>query len=107
MSEQKRVRRTSEQIAADLDKQIAELNESIQEMEAKKAEAAEKFDAKIASINEKIRKLQTRKQELLTPKKRAPRKTKAQQIKTLVAKAQKSGMKLNEIAEKLGVSIEE
>ena len=107
MSEQKRVRRTSEQIAADLDKQIAELNESIQEVEAKKAEAAEKFDAKIASINEKIRKLQSRKQELLTPKKRAPRKTKAQQIKTLVTKAQKSGLKLNETAEKLGVSIEE
>ena len=107
MSEQKRVRRTSEQIAADLDKQIAELNESIQEVEAKKAEAAEKFDAKIASINENIRKLQNRKQELLTPKKRAPRKTKAQQIKTLVTKAQKSGLKLNEIAEKLGVSIEE
>ena len=107
MSEQKRVRRTSEQIAEDLDKQIAELNESIQEVEAKKAEAAEKFDAKIASINEKIRKLQSRKQELLTPKKRAPRKTKAQQIKTLVTKAQKSGLKLNEIAEKLGVSIEE
>ena len=107
MSEQKRVRRTSEQIAADLDKQIAELNESIQEVEAKKAEAAEKFDAKIASINEKIRKLQSRKQELMKTKKRAPRKTKAQQIKTLVTKAQKSGMKLNEIAEKLGVSIEE
>lgn len=107
MSEQKRVRRTSAQIAADLDQQIAELNESIQEVEAKKAEAAEKFDAKIASINEKIRKLQTRKQELLNPKKRAPRKSKAQQIKTLVSKAQKSGMKLNEIAEKLGVSIEE
>ena len=76
MSEQKRVRRTSQQIAADLDQQIAELNESIQEVEAKKAEAAAKFDAKIDSINEKIRKLQAR-------------------------------MKLNEIAEKLGVSIEE
>ena len=50
MSEQKRVRRTSQQIAADLDQQIAELNESIQEVEAKKAEAAAKFDAKIDSI---------------------------------------------------------
>ena len=107
MSEQKRVRRTSQQIAADLDQQIAELNESIQEVEARKAEAAAKFDAKIDSINEKIRKLQARKHDLLTPKKRAPRKTKVQQIKSLVTKAQKSGMKLNEIAEKLGVSIEE
>lgn len=107
MSEQKRVRRTSEQIANDLDLQIAELNDSIQDVEAKKAEVVEKFDAKIASINEKIRKLQARKQDLLTPKKRVRRKTKAQQIKSLVSKAQKSGMKLNEIAEKLGVSIEE
>lgn len=107
MAEQKRIRRTSEQIAADLDIQIAELNDSIHEIEEKKAEAVAKFDAKIESVNEKIRKLQTRKSNLLSPKKRAPRKSKAQQIKKLVSKAQKSGMKLDEIAEKLGVSIEE
>lgn len=107
MAEQKRVRRTSEQIAADLDVEIAELHDSIQEIEEKKAESAAKYDAKIEAVNAKIRKLQARKHDLLTPKKRAPRKSKAQQIKKLVSKAQKSGMKLDEIAEKLGVSIEE
>ena len=44
---------------------------------------------------------------MLTPKKRKTRKTKAQQIKDLVRKAQKAGLKPDEIASRLGVSIEE
>ena len=42
---------------------------------------------------------------MLAPKKRKTRKTKAQQIKDLVRKAQKAGLKPDEIASRLGVSI--
>jgi len=82
MSEEKRVRRTPEQIAADLDVQIEKLKDSILELENKKAASA-------------------------TPKKHKPRKSKADQIKLLVKQAQKSGMKLDEIADKLGMALPE
>ena len=107
LSEQKRVRRTAQQIAADTDAQIEKLRVSIQEIEEKKAAAAAEFDAKIAAVEDKIKKLEARKKEVLTPKKRRPRKSKAKRIQELIRQAQKSGMKLNEIAEKLGVSPEE
>ena len=47
MSEEKRVRRTPEQIAADLDVQIEKLKDSILELENKKAASATEFDNKI------------------------------------------------------------
>jgi len=96
MSEEKRVRRTPEQIAADLDVQIEKLKDSILE-----------FDNKIAAVKEKIAKLEAKKKDVLTPKKRKPRKSKADQIKLLVKQAQKSGMKLDEIADKLGMALPE
>ena len=46
MSEEKRVRRTPEQIAADLDVQIEKLKDSILELENKKAASATEFDNK-------------------------------------------------------------
>ena len=82
MAEQKRVRRTPEQIAADIDGQIA-------------------------AVQEKAAKLAERKKEVLSPKKRKPRKSKAERIRELVKQAQKSGMKLDEIAEKLGMPLSE
>ena len=100
--EEKRVRRTPEQIAADLDVQIEKLKDSILELENKKAASATEFDNKIAAVKEKIAKLEAKKKDVLTPKKRKPRKSKADQIKLLVRQAQKSGMKLDEIADKLG-----
>ena len=105
MSEEKRVRRTPEQIAADLDVQIEKLKDSILELENKKAASATEFDNKIAA--EKIAKLEAKKKDVLTPKKRKPRKSKADQIKLLVRQAQKSGMKLDEIADKLGMALPE
>lgn len=105
MSEQKRVRRTSQQIALDLDTEIQELHESIQKIEEKKAASAAEFDKKIAVVRTKISKLEERKKNLLTPKKRTQRRSKADQIKGLVKQAQKSGMKLEEIADKLGVEL--
>ena len=107
MAEEKRIRRTAEQIATDLDAQMEALKESISGIEEKKAAACAEFDRKIESVNEKIAKLEARKKALFTPKKRKPRKKKADQIKELIRQAQKSGMKLDEIADKLGVEISE
>ena len=70
MSEEKRVRRTPEQIAADLDVQIEKLKDSILELENKKAASATEFDNKIAAVKEKIAKLEAKKKDVLTPKKR-------------------------------------
>ena len=95
MSEGKRIRRTPEQIVADLDVQIENLKDSILELENKKAASVTEFDNKIAAVKEKIAKLEAKKKDVLTPKKRKPRKSKADQIKLLVRQAQKSGMKLS------------
>ena len=51
--------------------------------------------------------LEVKKKDVLTPKKRKPRKSKAEQIKLLVRQAQKSGMNLDEIADKLGMALPE
>ncbi len=107
MAEEKRIRRTAEQIAADIDVQKEKLAESISEIEEKKAAACAEYDRKIESVNEKIAKLEARRKALFAPKKRKPRKKKADQIKELIRQAQKSGMKLDEIADKLGVEITE
>ena len=107
MAEQKRVRRTPEQIAADIDGQISKLEENIRGLEEKKIAACAEFDAKIAAVQEKAAKLAERKKEVLSPNKRKPRKSKAERIRELVKQAQKSGMKLDEIAEKLGMPLSE
>ena len=107
MPEGKRVRRTPQQMAQDLDAQMEQLNASIAELEEKKSASAGVFDGKIAAVREKIKKLEAKKKDVLAPKKRKTRKTKAQQIKDLVRKAQKAGLKPDEIASRLGVSIEE
>ena len=106
MPEGKRVRRTPQQMAQDLDAQMEKLNASIAELEEKKTASAAVFDGKIAAVREKIKKLEAKKKDVLAPKKRKTRKTKAQQIKDLVRKAQKAGLKPDEIASRLGVSIE-
>ena len=72
MAEQKRVRRTPEQIAADIDGQISKLEENIRGLEEKKIAACAEFDAKIAAVQEKAAKLAERKKEVLSPKKRKP-----------------------------------
>ena len=107
MPEGKRVRRTPQQMAQDLDAQMEKLNASIAELEEKKTASAAVFDGKIAAVREKIKKLEAKKKDVLAPKKRKTRKTKAQQIKDLVRKAQKAGLKPDEIASRLGVSIQE
>ena len=61
MSEGKRIRRTPEQIVADLDVQIENLKDSILELENKKAASVTEFDNKIAAVKEKIAKLEVKK----------------------------------------------
>ncbi|MBC5579954.1 hypothetical protein H8S23_00365 [Anaerofilum sp. BX8] len=105
MAEQKRIRRTPEQIAADLDVRIAEQEEHIKALEVKRTAACQEYDAKIAVIQKRIAGLRGKKKSLLSPKKKKPHKSKAEQIKELVRSAQKSGMKLEEIADKLGMEL--
>ena len=107
MPEGKRVRRTPQQMAQDLDAQMEKLNASIAELEEKKVASAAVFDGKIATVRGKIKKMEAKKKDVLAPKKRKTRKTKAQQIKDLVRKAQKAGLKPDEIASRLGISMEE
>ena len=57
MEEGKRVRRTAEQIAADIDAQIEQLTESIGGIEEKKADACAEFDRRIDAVREKSRSL--------------------------------------------------
>ena len=75
----KRVRRSVEERAAELDKKILAHREAIKALEEKKAD-------------------------LFRPKKR--RRTEAEVSKELISKAKKAGMSSKEIAEKLGLSID-
>ena len=104
----KRIRRTPEERIAEIDAKIGAVNQSIEELEAKKHAAAASFDEKIAAAQERIKGLEAKKQEILSPKPpRKPRKTKKQKIQEILKEAQKSGMKPEEIAERLGVSLSE
>lgn len=74
MAEQKRVRRTPEQIAADIDGQISKLEENIRGLEEKKIAACAEFDAKIAAVQEKAAKLAERKKKCFPLKSESPAK---------------------------------
>jgi len=107
-SETKRVRRTPEQRAADMNTQIAELESSIARIESKKQVVIEEYDAKIAKVRARIVGLRNQQKTLLAPKPpRKPRKTKQEKIADILKQAQKVGMKPEEIAEKLGIMTEE
>ena len=107
MDEQKvrRPRRTAEQRAADIDAKIQKLNEDLEGVEVKRAAAMQEFDAKAATVKERIEALERQKMEILAPKPpRKPRKTKKQKIQELIQTASKSGLKPEEIAERLGLA---
>ncbi len=106
MAEEKRTRRTPEEMAAARDEKIAELEESIRAIEEKRAAAVAAYDEKIAAVNAKIEKIKEQKKAALAPKKRKPRRSKSAQLQQLIKQARKSGMKLDEIAEKLGIELE-
>ena len=102
----KRVRRTPEQIAAEIDAKIEKLDQSLIDNDKKKDKAIQGFEQKATEIKAKIESLQKQKEDLLAPKPpRKPRKSKKQKIDEIVKKAVKSGLKPSEVAEKLGVEI--
>ena len=103
--EKKRIRRTPQQLAEDIDAKLEKLNQSLAEIEAKKTAAIQEFDSKAVAVTAKIEMLQKKKEHLLAPKQHKPRRTKKQKIQEIVKQAQKSGLKVDEIAERLGVSL--
>lgn len=105
--ENRRKRRSPEEMAAALDEQIKKLEQSVSELEAKKQASADEFDKKIDAVRTRITALQEKKKEILTPKHRKPRITKKQKLAAILKQAQKNGMKPEEIAAALGVNIEE
>ena len=67
-------------------------------------ERAAELDNKILAHREAIKALEEKKADLFRPKKR--RRTEAEISKELISKAKKAGMSSKEIAEKLGLSID-
>ena len=107
-SEKKRIHRSVEVRAAEIDEKIRKANDQITDLEAKKQAAVAEFDGKIAAVKTKIESMEAAKAELLKPKApRKPRKTKKQKMADLFKQMQKSGMKPEEIAAKLGLELSE
>ena len=106
--ENKRIRRSPQERAAELDGKIEKVKESIAELNEKKQAAMADYDAKIAAAQDRIKVLEAKKQEILVPKPpRKPRKTKKQKIQEILKEAQKNGMKPEVIAERLGIKLSE
>jgi len=102
-SENKRTRRTTEERIAVINSKIEVVNQTIADLEEKKQASAALFDKKIEAAQEKIKALEAKKQDILAPK--PPRKTKKQKIQEILKEAQKSGMKPEEIADRLGITL--
>lgn len=62
------------------------------------------IDKKIAGHKDAIQKLEAKKNTILNPK---PRASKAAGLKALISKAKEAGMSNEEIAQKLGISLDE
>lgn len=106
MDEQRvrRPRRTAQQRAEEIDAKIEKLSQEIEGIETKRAAAMQEFDAKAAAVKERIEALEQQKKEILAPKPpRKPRKTKKQKIQEIIQLASKSGLKPDEIAQRLGL----
>lgn len=107
-TENKRAHRTTEERIAEVDTKIEELNKQIQNIEEKKQEAVTAYNDRIAKVMDRIKGLEKQKAAILAPKPpRKPRKTKKQKIQDLMKQAQKVGLKPEEIAERLGLTIQE
>lgn len=100
----KRTRRTPQQMAEAVDAKIQKLNQELDSLADKRAAANEDFDKKEAAVKGKIAALEQKKKDILAPKPpRKPRKTKKQKIQELIKSASKSGLKPEEIAQRLGL----
>lgn len=80
------------------------LGEKKQRVRRSVEERAAALDAKIQTHKEAIKALEEKKAALFCPKKK--RRSDAEIAKELIAKAKKSGMSTQEIAEKLGLEME-
>ncbi len=105
MPNEKRARRTPQQIVQDTELEIKRLEENIGMLEQRRDAQNEEIDRRIQAVKLRIEKLEEHKHAVLAPKARKPRRTKAQLISEIVGKAQKSGMKLCEIADRLDVDL--
>jgi len=104
MEEKKRVRRSAEERILEIDEKIEKFEQSLVELDDKRAEAMIAFDEKEANLRDKIQQLQLKKEDILSPKPiKRTRKSKKQKIADLVKLANKSGLKPEEIAERLGI----
>ena len=91
-----RVRRSKEEIVADIQKKIDFHEEQIKKLN-------ETLGSKLKSHTEAVEKLKAKKEAVLNPKERAPRKKKG--MNAVIALAKEKGMTPEEIAKKLGIEI--
>ena len=106
--EKKRVRRTPQERAAEIDAKIEKVNETLRALENKKQSVIATYDEKIKTASEQIKTLEEKKAAILAPKPpRKPRKTKKQKIQEIVKLAMKNGMSVEEIAGQLHVEVED
>lgn len=107
-TENKKVRRTTEERIAEVNAKIEKLNGQIQNLEEKKQETVASYNDRIAKVMDRVKELEKQKAAILAPKPpRKPRKTKKEKIQDLMKQAQKAGLKPEEIAERLGLTIQE
>lgn len=92
-----RTRRTKEQIVADLDKKIGDHKDAIKKIE-------ETVAPKIAKHKDAIAKLEAKKEAVLNPAPRTYARKKG--MKSVIDKAKELGMTPEEVAEKLGFSLD-
>ena len=109
MSDNKRIRRTPQQIADDIDEQIEKLGQSVLNIENRKKLMMAEYDHKIESVRNRIKSLEEKKTVILAPKKttRKPRKSKKQKLEAILKQASRSGLRPEEIALKLGIEVGE
>ena len=101
-----RRRRTREELVAALDEKIDAQNQTIKKCEEQKVTAIQELDAKIAAAKARIKAMEQRKKDIMTPKQPKPRTSKKQKIQDILKKASKSGLSVEEIAERLGMNVE-
>ena len=107
-TENKKVRRTTEERIAEVNAKIEKLNGQIQNLEEKKQETVTAYNDRIAKVMDRVKELEKQKAAILAPKPpRKQRKTKKQKIQEIVKLALKNGMSVDEIADQLHVEVED
>ncbi|MEG1723779.1 MAG: hypothetical protein RR313_00155 [Anaerovoracaceae bacterium] len=79
------------------------MDEKKKKVRRSSAELAKEIDDKITALQVKIKALEDKKADILNPKVRL---SKAEKTKLILAKAKEAGLSLDDIADKLGLSVE-